>query len=66
MADVQVKNGMAYVMNTEGDFVTSEGMSYGMMITAQVKDAQLYRLQLATTSRSCAVSIKRRCCGMSC
>lgn len=53
MADVQVKNGMAYVMNTEGDFVTSEGMSYGMMITAQVKGALISLATAGDGSVSC-------------
>lgn len=32
----QVKDDMAYMLNTESDWVTSEGMSYGIMIAAQV------------------------------
>lgn len=32
----QLDDGSAHVLNTESGYVTSEGMSYGMMIAAQV------------------------------
>jgi hypothetical protein len=52
----QVKDDMAYMLNTESDWVTSEGMSYGIMIAAQVGPVPLFHFSFSRYFRDRATS----------